>query len=475
MSVAPLDHVADLVDHSLLQRTIDPDGEPRFAMLESIREFALEQLDAHGERDKAERARTVYLLALAERLELASLMSGSEVALAIVAQEHANIREALSWLTRNGDLEMALRLAGALAFNWIAMAHYAEGQAWLEPLLANPDVGSARLRGRALVGLGLMRMFQRDFPRADSALRDSIDLLRTRDEPLHLAIALIGHGGAQAEIQGDASAATGPLTEALNLAGNLEDPRLAAFVASLVHETHGATANVRGDLAGAQAHHQEALALRRAADFNLGVCISLRNLGLIARDQGNLEGALAYFRELLELATEHWSPLFIVDALNAAADIAMAWDQPEVAARFIGMVDALRGTLGYALAELSETLVPDELRKRVQAALGDEGVLRMQAEGGALTLDEAIAEVNRLVPPVGQEHTLSTVARHYGLTMREVEILRRIADLMTDREIAGQLFLSRRTVSWHVTSILAKLGVESRREAASRAVEEHII
>ncbi len=468
----PLACIATLVDHSLLQRTVDPDGEPRFQMLETIREFALEQLDAHGERDHAERNRTAYLTALAERLALAPLMSGSEVAIAIVENEQANLREVLTRLIETGNHAPALRLAGALAYTWLAQGHYQEGQSWLEPLLADARLVNTRNRAMALVGLGLMLQYQRELPRAEAVLRDALEACRMEGSPLHTAIALIGLGGTMANLRGEAEAATEPIAEALTISRTLDDPRLAAFVAGLAHEALGAAEYAHGQRSAAIAHHLEALARRREVDFTLGVCISLANLGEVATEQGELQRALAWYREYLALATEHWSPPFIVDAFLVAAEVALVSNQPDLSARLIGAVDALQTTVSFALSKDPNRVVPAKLQADVRAALGNATFASARAAGAALPLDEAIALVDRITPPASQE---PTAAARFGLTAREIDVLRGIADHLSDREIAERLFISRRTVSWHVSGILSKLGVDSRRAAASRATEDGII
>ncbi len=96
LTPASLANIAALTDHSLVRKVTDPDGEPRFVMLETIREYALEQLDAGGDREDAERAKAGYLLAFAEQLEFAPLVSGSERSIVLLESEQANIRESLA-------------------------------------------------------------------------------------------------------------------------------------------------------------------------------------------------------------------------------------------------------------------------------------------------------------------------------------------------------------------------------------------
>ncbi len=263
LSPATLANIAALTDHSLVRKVIDPDGEPRFVMLETIREFALEQLDASGDREDAERAKTEYLSAFAEKLEFAPLVSGSERSLALLESEQANIRESLAWLLATGERERALRLAGALAYSWIAQGHYREGQGWLEPLLDDRDLGSAPERARGLAGLGYLLLYLGDHARAGSVFSEALALWRTQEHPLQTAITLIGLEGAANGVQRSQERESALLNETLAHSRTLDDPKLAAFVASMVHATLGMAANSRGQYALAHDLHLKALRLRR--------------------------------------------------------------------------------------------------------------------------------------------------------------------------------------------------------------------
>jgi non-specific serine/threonine protein kinase len=472
-----IDGVAILADHSLVRQVADPDGEPRFVMLETIREFALEQLDATGDLEVAESLKASYLADFAEQMELAPLLSGSELMLAVLDREQNNIRGSLSWLQQAGRGQDALRMAGALAYSWIAQGYYREGQSWLEPVLADPKVGSTRDRARALAGLGYMYLHQGDRSRAAAAFEEAIRLWKALESPLHLAIALNGRAAVEDTSTVSEKEAAELLGEVLALSQAIEDARLASFVASLVHDTLGMAANTRGDYVIAKQHHSQALDLRRNVDFTLGICISLRNLGDIAQAQGDNPRALACYREALSVATEHWNPPFIADAIANAVHIAVALGQPERAARLLGAIDALRKVVGIAISMRFDLASLDRVYADAREALGEAAFARAWEQGSAYSLDETIAEVDRIaptteVPEPGDRPSLA-IAR-YGLTPREVDVLRCIVERLTDREIAERLFISPRTVGWHVTGILTKLDVTTRRAAAAKAVSESL-
>jgi predicted ATPase len=152
--IATLDRVAALVDQSLLRREVDPDGESRYVMLETIREYELEQCERAGDRDTAERWRARDVFGLAERLEFAPIVAGSEPSLALFEREQANIRANLEWVRNSGRSDLALGIAARLALLWVAQGQFHDGLDVLEPLLAGPQAGTVPDRARGLTGLG---------------------------------------------------------------------------------------------------------------------------------------------------------------------------------------------------------------------------------------------------------------------------------------------------------------------------------
>ncbi|MBA2469143.1 MAG: tetratricopeptide repeat protein [Chloroflexia bacterium] len=152
--------------------------------------------------------------------------------------------------------------------------------------------------------------------------------------------------------------------EALALSRTLDDPRLAAFVASMVHATLGMAANGRGQYALALEHHLKALALRREVNFTLGAYLSLDALGEVAMEQGD-------YREALTLATEHRNPGFIKDALTKAAIIAIAWGQSERAARLLGAGNAPNEAVAIAIAKEPDRVPTERVSTAARKALGD--------------------------------------------------------------------------------------------------------
>lgn len=143
--------------------------------------------------------------------------------------------------------------------------------------------------------------------------------------------------------------------------------------------------------------------------------------------------------------------------------------------KLIGAANAM--SLGAWTAPRLEfdRIAHEQVVEGIRVTLGDAGLANALAAGAAMSLDEAVVEVMAIVQPSEAVGTLPAAVIRHGLTPREVEVLRGIAEHLTDREIGERLFISRRTVSGHVAGILNKLGVESRREAARLATEEGLI
>ncbi|MFQ5794790.1 MAG: BTAD domain-containing putative transcriptional regulator [Candidatus Bipolaricaulia bacterium] len=187
-----LDGLASLVDKNLLRRKEQADGEPRFLILETIREYGLERLEASGESEAIRRTHADYYLALAEQAEPKLEGPDQRMWLDRLEVEHDNLRAALVWFEQNGEAEAELRLGGALWGFWHMRGYLSEGRRWLEGALAkgeDRDV-SASVRAKALHGAGVLTHEQGDYERATVLYEESLDLRRELGDKPGVAILL---------------------------------------------------------------------------------------------------------------------------------------------------------------------------------------------------------------------------------------------------------------------------------------------
>jgi len=171
-----LDVLSGLVGSSLVQRAEEAEGESRFRMLETVREYAGERLEAGGEAEEMRRRHAVYFLALTEEAE-PELRGARQVEwLARLEADHDNLRAALGWSLGGGDRELGLRLAGSLWFFWHTRGHWSDGRRWLEGALGEATAAPSAAWATAHLGLGVLALWQNDLGRAEARLRESLAL-----------------------------------------------------------------------------------------------------------------------------------------------------------------------------------------------------------------------------------------------------------------------------------------------------------
>ncbi|MGB9465663.1 MAG: tetratricopeptide repeat protein, partial [Candidatus Acidiferrum sp.] len=296
-----LDGVASIVDKSLVQQVEQAQGESRFVMLETIREYALEKLQSSGEQSSTKRAHAAYCLVLAE--EETSEQSGVEGAqwLERFAVEHDNFRAGLEWLTESGDADWGLRLGTALFRFWEAREYLAEGRDRLGRLLKLAGAAApTKARARALFAAGVLASEQGDYASADALISESKDIARQLGDKTGDAVSLNAMA-VMTRDRGDVAKAHALFEESLALWRELGD--LKAVARSL--SNLASVVKLQGDYDRARSLYAECLSIFRGLGDSTGVAWSLNHQGDVARDQGDsaaartlYEQGLAIFREL---------------------------------------------------------------------------------------------------------------------------------------------------------------------------------
>jgi predicted ATPase len=425
--VSILDRLESLLDKSLLREVEGTNGEPRFMILETLREFGLEQLEASGERDKIQHRHANFFLALAEQAEARLESAGQVQWMNRMEQEHDNLRAALEWCnTAQATAETCMRLAGALGLFWEVRGYFSEGRERLAALLLT-DLAQGRTaaRARLLARAAELAYRQSDYPATTSFAGESLAIYRDVGDKQGIASALIKLGNAATEV-GDYATATGFLEEALKIWRELEDKhgtaralislgwvalrpgnhplakeRLVEALAlsrelgdtrSIGFELSGLgeVALRQGDTMRATQLVEESLELRRQLGNKWGVGVSLGILGWVAMREGNWNRAIARLSESLEVRREIGDQSGSAWCLERLAEIALAHGQPEKAARLFGAGAALRASIHSVIDPVDQPEYESKISS-LRAKLGEERFVATWDEGRVLTLEQAIA------------------------------------------------------------------------------------
>jgi predicted ATPase/DNA-binding SARP family transcriptional activator len=428
-----LEGLERLADASLLRRTGPAAGEPRFGMLETLREYALEQLEASGEAAEVRRRHAAFFVTLAERgwTELRGPRQAEWAAR--LDHDHDNVRAALDWALGAGGAALALRLAAAHATYWQFRSHLAEGRRWLaaaldlgratdaaaEALPALPalraqatfwagwfawfqgDLGeggalleaaAADLRvhgddwwhGFALSHWSQVALAQGDLVQARERVEAAVALLRATREPWGLGITLTQLADVLSE-EGDAAAALRLYDEGAALLRRAGDPTMLALPLTWSAQA----AAVMGDRAGARTRYGAALSVARASGHGMFMAMALRGLGTLALLDGDHAPAAARFTEALALARDIGHLRGADVSLGGLAAVAAARGQPARAARLLGAADALRGP--DVVLDVADRATLEGASRAARAVLGAAAYEQAYAAGLAMAAEQAIA------------------------------------------------------------------------------------
>jgi non-specific serine/threonine protein kinase len=274
--------------------------------------------------------------------------------------------------------------------------------------------------------------------------------------------------GWAAEDEGRFDEAEAHFTEAVRLFRAHGMPTWAGFSLNFL----GHVEFERGDIERATLRFEEARDIFRTTGNTYGIGFVLANLAKTARRQGDYPRAAKLYAESLVLRYEQGDKQSIASSLRGLGSTAAATRQFRRAARLWGAAEALREAIGAPPPRHAERA--REALAATRRGLGEDEFAAAWAAGRALTLSEAVAEALHNSPDTAGQRTSvapASLSEHYGLTEREGEVLRLIADGSSNPAIAEALYISPRTAQTHVQNIFTKLGVSSRAEAVRLAVE----
>lgn len=385
-----LDELTALVDHNMLGCAETAEGERRFTMLETIREYALERLLAGGEAEAVRRRHATAYLALAEAAEPALTGAEQVVWLARLEAEHDNLRAALGWALERGEVETAWRLGGALWRFWMIRGYLSEGRRWLAAALAEGSDGPAAIRAKALHGAGVLARQQGDLLRAAARYEECLALRRDLGDKRGIAVVL-GHLGVLAYDRGDFDRAAALHGESLALRRALED----SWGVALTLNNLGEVTRQRGDEECAVVLYEESLALFRDLGDRYGLAMALMNLGMVVHHRGDFARATALLEESLALWQALGEKGNIAECLEGLAGVAAGQGQADRTARLGGAAEALRDTVGVPLSPADRA----RYEQHLAAARAHSDAATFAAawvEGRTYTLEQAIAyAINR--------------------------------------------------------------------------------
>jgi predicted ATPase len=312
-----------LAEHNLIRRVAEWEGEPRFGMLETIREYARERLVASGRQAAIARVHCLYYLSFVEQFRPAISIERWPVgwtqaeALPLLEHEHGNARAALEWAVERGESEIALRLAKGMKMFLQIRGYITEGRRWFEVALKLAEHVQPLLRAIALDQAGGLAMMQGDYATARVLAEEGLAIARALGHPT-LTASLLFNLALTAEMQADYPAARRLHEESLAIARGLGDAQRTAFLVGRL----GMLARQRGEYGPAQALVEESLQLMREADDTRGIGWILNDLAMLARDQGDYATAQTYLEESLQIRRRYNDKRGLARCLNALGLVA---------------------------------------------------------------------------------------------------------------------------------------------------------
>ncbi|MGH9504196.1 MAG: protein kinase domain-containing protein [Terriglobales bacterium] len=423
-----LDGMASMVDKSLVQQVEPVQGESRFVMLQTIREYALEKLEASGEKALMKRAHAAYCLVMAEEQAAQQGDATGQGWLERFALEHDNFRASLEWLTETGEAEWGLRLGAALFRFWEVGEYLTEARERLGKLLKLARAqGPTKAGARVFFAAGVLAGVQGDYTSAIALSSESLKIGHQLGDQQGIAVSQnalavlnrdrgeitmarslfeenlvlwreLGDRRAEArclsnlasvvKLQGDYAHALCLYADCLSIFQGLGDHTGVAWTKNY----QGDVAREQGDSAAARALYEQSLTFFREVSDRWGIAGTLADLGNLAREEKNYASANSLYRESIKLFQELEHKRGIARLLECFACSAAAQGEAERSLRLAGAAAALRQNIGAPLTPAEQAKLEANLDSARQALSNDAGTAAW-LEGWAMRFEKAVDEV----------------------------------------------------------------------------------
>jgi predicted ATPase len=386
--------IAALIESSLLRHEEDRAGEPRFRMLETVREYGLEQVAQAGEAEAARQRHAEFFRRFVERqARVNPLLEGSESVAPLVAEQD-NLRLALIWFDEQGDVDALLRVSTALYGLWVTRGRYREGLQWIARALEQSHQDAPAVRFQALLVATNLAVYGGDYLRAAVFVAEGLAIARQLGDPALMGDALT-NAGYLAYRQGAYGRAEELLREAQRL---LREHVKSNWYGTLLLLL-GDTALAQEQFDHAAAWYEEAIRIVEPTDDSWGLSDVQAGLGGAKVCTGNLVQAAALYRQSLDRAQDQGFTMLVGTSLLGLAAIAVASEQPETGAHLLGAAEELAASLGEPIYPRDRP-VRDRALAALTATLGEQRLAAAQQAGRALNVEAAIAEAQAVAAAI---------------------------------------------------------------------------
>jgi len=470
-----LEMISHLVDKSLVTANKSEQGETRYRLLETIREYALEKLAESQEAESIKDRHLDHYLQFAEEAEIKVRGHEYQVWHERLEREIDNLRAALSWALDGQNADGGLRLVASLAPLWWKQGHFREGKAWMEKSLKHRRRASATSVAKALLILGLMLIAKegKDLERADTVLRESLELYREVGDKQGIADVL-NYLGLRAMHAQDIADAKKFLNESLGLRHEIGDGWGIAWTL----QNFAPIALQEGDYESAKVYAEETISWFERTGSQHSVARQIADLATIAELEGDLTRAVNLMTESISKLAPYDNLIDIAVHLEELAALEFKRDDPKRAALFYGATQTLRETHRVPLRLDLGRQDSKKILAKVQESLSERDFARYWEKGRAMSLEQVLKflrqgsdEPTVLIAEgksnreVAEAEPTAEEKVWFQLTARERDVMRLLAEGLSNLEISQKLFLSEKTVRNYVSHIYRKLQIASRGEA----------